>query len=314
MDIMVRPSTRPAADARRLGNKQTRSGLNACGPGKVAVANKGPVSRDRESSGMLTSRGSSSRSPLLSPRGTSARAWRRATRGTGFPHVPGGCGPFNSFEDAAVDALVKCAHTRPDWKDWSIGGMLTSAANGNRLYAAKGIPSRLHLERHGPVPKGQIRFGTASLTSTPWTAARPVPAWISTMMELDPSIKFDGPAPQAQPNRPPPFSRLTSPCVTASGYREQSQPPWSRSRSLNSTASWARRRATPCAFRLAAGIGVDGPDRAWTFAAIDNRWRNGKPVPTPRCRLTSFCRRLAQAMPTSHRPSGAGCSICSNQR
>src|SRR5215472_2333281 len=39
-------------------------------------------------------------------------------------HVPAGRGPFNSFEDAAYDALVNCAPHASRWTDWSIGGTL----------------------------------------------------------------------------------------------------------------------------------------------------------------------------------------------
>src|SRR4051794_30418486 len=37
-------------------------------------------------------------------------------------HVPAGRGPFKSWEDAAVDALVNCAPHAARNKDWSIGG------------------------------------------------------------------------------------------------------------------------------------------------------------------------------------------------
>jgi lysozyme family protein len=37
-------------------------------------------------------------------------------------HVPAGRGPFKSWEDAAVDALVNCAPYAARNKDWSIGG------------------------------------------------------------------------------------------------------------------------------------------------------------------------------------------------
>jgi lysozyme family protein len=40
-------------------------------------------------------------------------------------HVPRGRGPFASFEDAAIDALVKCAPFAARWRDWSAGGTLT---------------------------------------------------------------------------------------------------------------------------------------------------------------------------------------------
>src|ERR1700731_3762935 len=39
-------------------------------------------------------------------------------------HVPAGRGPFKSWEDAAIDALVNCAPQAARNKDWSIGGTL----------------------------------------------------------------------------------------------------------------------------------------------------------------------------------------------
>jgi lysozyme family protein len=57
-------------------------------------------------------------------------------------NVPAGRGPFKSFEDAAVDALVKCSPFAARLKDWSIGGMLTNLERYNGIgYANKGIPS-----------------------------------------------------------------------------------------------------------------------------------------------------------------------------
>lgn len=57
-------------------------------------------------------------------------------------HVPAGRGPFKSFEDAAVDALVNCAPYAARNKDWSVGNALTMFEKYNGLgYAKKGIPS-----------------------------------------------------------------------------------------------------------------------------------------------------------------------------
>lgn len=57
-------------------------------------------------------------------------------------HVPAGRGPFNSWEDAAVDALVNCAPYAAKWKDWSVGGTLTLLESYNGLgYFNKGLPS-----------------------------------------------------------------------------------------------------------------------------------------------------------------------------
>lgn len=63
--------------------------------------------------------------------------WNKITE-----HVPAGRGPFNSFEDAAYDALVNCPPFAAQWRDWSIGGMLTLLEQYNGLgYARRGLPS-----------------------------------------------------------------------------------------------------------------------------------------------------------------------------
>src|SRR3954447_14071144 len=57
-------------------------------------------------------------------------------------HVPARRGPFASWEDAAVDALVNCAPHAAGWRDWSIGGALTLLEQYNGLgYARRGVPS-----------------------------------------------------------------------------------------------------------------------------------------------------------------------------
>lgn len=57
-------------------------------------------------------------------------------------HVPKGRGPFKTFEDGAVDALVKCAPYAAKNKDWTAGGALTMFEKYNGLgYANKGLPS-----------------------------------------------------------------------------------------------------------------------------------------------------------------------------
>jgi lysozyme family protein len=47
-------------------------------------------------------------------------------------HVPRGRGPFPSWREAALDALVKCPPYTARWTDWSMGGALTAfeAYNG----------------------------------------------------------------------------------------------------------------------------------------------------------------------------------------
>jgi lysozyme family protein len=110
-------------------------------------------------------------------------------------HVPAGRGPFASFEDAAVDALVNCAPHAAKNKDWSIGGMLTLLEQYNGLaYANANRPSPYVwsgtnqykigkvLVDHGPIEEVvDKQVGCAGL--------------ILAMMALDADIKFDdGPA------------------------------------------------------------------------------------------------------------------------
>lgn len=57
-------------------------------------------------------------------------------------HVPKGRGPFTTWEDGAVDALVNCAPFASKNKDWSPGGALAMLEKYNGLgYANKGLPS-----------------------------------------------------------------------------------------------------------------------------------------------------------------------------
>lgn len=57
-------------------------------------------------------------------------------------HVPAGRGPFKSWEDAAIDALVHCAPYAARNMDWSVGGTLTKLEEYNGLgYAARWQPS-----------------------------------------------------------------------------------------------------------------------------------------------------------------------------
>lgn len=56
--------------------------------------------------------------------------------------VPKGRGPFGSFKEAAIDALVNCAPHAAKNKDWTAAGALTKFEEYNGLgYAGKGVPS-----------------------------------------------------------------------------------------------------------------------------------------------------------------------------
>ncbi|MHC2867994.1 lysozyme family protein [Bradyrhizobium diazoefficiens] len=57
-------------------------------------------------------------------------------------HVPAGRGPFNSWEEAAIDALVNCGPFLARKKDWSLGAALTNLELYNGTgYVVRGLPS-----------------------------------------------------------------------------------------------------------------------------------------------------------------------------
>ena len=57
-------------------------------------------------------------------------------------HKPKGRGPFKTWEDGAVDALVNCAPYAARNKDWSVGSALAMLEKYNGLgYYNKGLPS-----------------------------------------------------------------------------------------------------------------------------------------------------------------------------
>lgn len=120
-------------------------------------------------------------------------------------HVPAGRGPFDSWEAAAIDALVKCAPFLARNKDWSLSSALTRLETYNGIgYAAKGVPSPYlwagtdqyrsgKYVRDGIYDPGKVdpQMGCAAL--------------LMALMALDPSITFTGSkAPPAVPVPPKP--------------------------------------------------------------------------------------------------------------
>lgn len=107
-------------------------------------------------------------------------------------HVPVGRGPFKSWEDAAVDALVNCSPYAARNKDWSIGGTLTMLERYNGLgYAARGRPSPYIWSGTDQYRSGKyVRDGVYDpnvVDSQPGCAGL-----LMAMMALDPTITFTG--------------------------------------------------------------------------------------------------------------------------
>lgn len=130
-------------------------------------------------------------------------------------HVPSGRGPFNSWEDAAVDALVNCAPHAAKWNDWSAGGTLTLLELYNGLaYANHGVPSPYVwsgtnqytigkiLVDHGPIePVEDKQLGCAGL--------------IIVLKAMDPSITFGPVTVQVPTQKPVPTKSHAKPMQAA---------------------------------------------------------------------------------------------------
>jgi lysozyme family protein len=133
-------------------------------------------------------------------------------------HIPAGRGPFKSWEDAAIDALVNCAPFAARHEDWSIGGTLTMLEQYNGLgYANRGRPSPYVWSGTDQYVSGKYvkdgvydpnvvdkQLGCAGL--------------LIAMMAIDPTITFDGIIPSPLPPKPTPIEKPVSPVPQPSGW------------------------------------------------------------------------------------------------
>jgi lysozyme family protein len=107
-------------------------------------------------------------------------------------HVPAGRGPFKSWEEAAIDALVDCAPYAARNEDWSIGGTLTKLEEYNGLgYASQDKPSPYIWSGTDQYVSGKyVRDGVydPQVVDSQLGCA----GLLLAMMALDPSIAFSG--------------------------------------------------------------------------------------------------------------------------
>lgn len=125
--------------------------------------------------------------------------------------VPAGRGPFRSWEEAAIDALVNCAPHAARWKDWSIGGTLTLLEQYNGLgYARRGVPSPYVWAGTDQYQAGKY---TRDGVYDPQAIDRQMgcAALLKAMMAIDPTITFTGavlsPTAPEKPSVPSPAKR-----------------------------------------------------------------------------------------------------------
>ncbi len=191
-------------------------------------------------------------------------------------HVPAGRGPFDNFEDAAVDALVNCSPYAARLKDWSIGGMLTNLERYNGLgYASKGRPSPYIWAGTDQYRSGKyVRDGVYDPDAIDQQLG--CAGLIMAIMQLDPTVRFDGlPHVNDAPTIAPAGPEKDGAWLQTSLNKLGAQPPLT----VDGIVGPGTRNAVR-AFQLAQGIAVDGLVGPQTFDAIDKALAAGKPVPT----------------------------------
>lgn len=189
-------------------------------------------------------------------------------------HVPAGRGPFASWEDAAYDALVNCGPYTARNKDWSIGGTLTKLEEYNGLgYYRRGIPSPYIWSGTDQYSRGKyVRDGVFDPDEVDKQLG--CAGLILAMMQLDPSIKFDG-APAAPQLPPVPTDNRDAVWLQTSLNKLGANPPLE----VDGVRGPATRLAIR-AYQLSKGLSVDGLVGPATLAAIEADLKAGKPVPT----------------------------------
>jgi len=191
-------------------------------------------------------------------------------------HVPAGRGPFNSWEEAAIDALVNCGPwlARKKWRD--AGEILTNIEQYNGLG-----PYRVH-----GVPSGYVWAGTDQYTKGKYVEdgvwdpdhidEQPgCAALFLAMMKLDQSIKLDGAVPLPTAPIPETTQVKDGAWLQTSLNKLGAQPQLE----VDGAVGPATRNAVR-AFQLAQGLVVDGLVGPETFDALDKALAAGKPVPT----------------------------------
>jgi lysozyme family protein len=131
-------------------------------------------------------------------------------------HVPAGRGPFKSWEEGAIDALVNCPPFAARNKDRSIGGLLTMLEQYNGLgYASRGLPSPYVWSGTDQYKSGKyVRDGVFDPNAVDQQLG--CAGLLFAMMALDPSVNIDRPATVIlPPSKPPPdVPKTVPPSVT----------------------------------------------------------------------------------------------------
>lgn len=139
-------------------------------------------------------------------------------------HIPRGRGPFQSWEAAAVDALVNCPPYAAKWKDWSTGGTLTLLETYNGLgYANRGIPSPYVWSGTDQYKSGKY-VADGKFDPSVIDAQLGCAGLLIAMRKLDPTIRFTDEAmpppdvePAPKPQGPPAGKKAAGAVVSGTG-------------------------------------------------------------------------------------------------
>ena len=117
-------------------------------------------------------------------------------------NVPAGRGPFKSWEEAAIDALLNCHPYLAKRKDWSLAGVLIALEMYNGLgYANRGVPSPYLWAGTNQYVSGKyVKDGVYDPNHVDKQLG--CVAMLLSMMAIDPTITFTGA--KITPSAPPP--------------------------------------------------------------------------------------------------------------
>lgn len=132
-------------------------------------------------------------------------------------HVPAGRGPFASWEEAAIDALVNCPPRAARWTDWSAGGALTLLETYNGTgYANRGLPSPYIWSGTDQYKSGKyIRDGVFDPNAVDKQLG--CAGLLKSMMGIDPTITFTDAKIAAPASTKPSQPSITNPAKGSIG-------------------------------------------------------------------------------------------------
>ena len=187
-------------------------------------------------------------------------------------HVPAGRGPFTSWEDAAIDALVNCSPYASRNRDWSLGGTLAKLEQYNGLgYAARGRPSPYIWSGTNQYQSGKyVRDGVYDPSVV--DAQLGCAGLLMAMVQLDPSIKFED-APTVMVGDEP----LRDGAWLQTSLNKLGADPQLETDGIVGPST----RNAVRAFQLESGLVADGLAGPATFAALDKALAAGQKVSLP---------------------------------